>query len=154
MRPNPISERDWRLVARVRGPSKVGETACFSTKLSGNLRSAGRDSLLLISSWLVSLRGPPGLWRIFTPPYMVATVVPLVVVVDPAEVAPGVVLTSFWPRLAGDTTSSEVREPSSLSPSLPIRGCSCTTPEKDIKHIITCAHLHSRKKSFSVLCRI
>ena len=30
--------------------------------------------------------------------------------------------------LDGETTSSEVLEPSSLSPSLPIRGCSWTTP--------------------------
>ena len=33
------------------GPSRVGLAACLVMKLSGNLRSAGRESLLLISSW-------------------------------------------------------------------------------------------------------
>ena len=33
------------------GPSSVGLAVCLVMKLSGNLRSAGRESLLLISSW-------------------------------------------------------------------------------------------------------
>jgi len=36
----------------------------------------------------------------------------------------------IWNLFAGDTMSSEVLDPSSLSPSLPILGCSWTTPEK------------------------
>ena len=48
------------------GPSRVGLAACRVMKLSGSLRSAGRESRLLISSWLESLRRPTGFWRSFT----------------------------------------------------------------------------------------
>ena len=41
------------------GPSKVGETVWREMKFSGIFMSAGRESLLLISSWLESLL-PPG----------------------------------------------------------------------------------------------
>ena len=38
------------------GPSSVGDTVCREMKFSGILRSAGSDSLLLISSWFESFR--------------------------------------------------------------------------------------------------
>ena len=53
------------------GPSRVGLAACLVMKLSGSLRSAGSESLLLISSWLLSFRRPTGFCRNFTCPISV-----------------------------------------------------------------------------------
>ena len=96
IRPKPISESDCLRHALVRGPSSVGEIV--STKLSGNLRSAGSDNLLLISSWLLNF-----------------LVVFCLILTWPFSVVAS----------HGDTpTSSDVPDPSSDSPSLPRRGCS------------------------------
>ena len=65
--PNPISDKDCLRVALDRGPSSVGLTANFSTKVSGSFRSAGRDNRLLISSWLDIFRDKVDFWRILTP---------------------------------------------------------------------------------------
>lgn len=50
IRPNPISESDWRLLVRVSGPSKMGLLVdCFARNDSGIRRSAGSDRRLLMS---------------------------------------------------------------------------------------------------------
>ena len=96
------------------GPSRVGETVCREMKFSGIFMSAGRESLLLISSWLESFL-PPGFWRSLTRDVWFET--------EPETELER----SSEP---GDTLgSSEVPDPSSDSPSEPILGCSWTTPE-------------------------
>ena len=93
-----------------RGPSSVGDTVCREMKFSGILRSAGRESLLLISSWLETF-----LWLGFC----------LSFTMDVWFVPTGLER-SYEP---GETFGSDVPEPSSDSPSEPILGCSWTTPE-------------------------
>ena len=91
------------------GPSKVGDTVWREMKFSGIFMSAGRDSRLLISSWLESFL-PPGFWRSLTRDVWLETE-PVTEVVRSSE--------------PGDTLgSSDVPDPSSDSPSEPILGCS------------------------------
>ena len=91
------------------GPSRVGDTVWREMKFSGIFMSAGRDSRLLISSWLESFL-PPGFWRSLTRDVWLETE-PVTEVVRSSE--------------PGDTLgSSDVPDPSSDSPSEPILGCS------------------------------
>ena len=110
------------LVALLSGPSNVGDTANFSTKVSGSFKSAGSDSRLLISSWLDTLRAAwtlfPGLGRMRTPPCSAAE--ELFADEEELDEERRTEAEVPTPRAAGETTSSLWREPSSLSPSLPI----------------------------------
>lgn len=55
IRPNPISERDWRRLVLVNGPSKIGLLLdCLARKASGMRRSAGNDRRLLMSCYIIN----------------------------------------------------------------------------------------------------